>query len=325
MTTITYDLITIGDIKLDVFISLDDCKEKCSIVKKQLCLGFGEKIIGNVLDQQIAGSAPNVAVALARMKKKTAVVSNMGDDSTYEMTLPFLRKENVATQLIRSFKHTNSAYSAVLSLQGEKTILASYIAKPYKRPNTRSKWLYISEMGSGYEDLFNSIATYVKGDHTLLAFNPGNGQIQEGAKALYNLISATHVLFVNVEEGQLIVQNKRLKVKALAQELFNLGPTEVIITDGKNGSYGFDGTQLYYCPLFPAEKAVESTGAGDSFAAGYIGARMQGLPMQEGLRWGSVNAAEVIQHIGPTKGLLSDTQIKTRLRKQPTFETKILS
>lgn len=315
------DLLTIGDIKLDVFISLDTCKEKCDMVKKQVCLDFGEKIVANVQDQQIAGSAPNVAVALARMGHKTAVASNMGDDPTYTQALTFLKQAGVNTKHIKSHKNTNSAYAAVLNLQGEKTILASYISKSYKRPKVKSKWLFLSEMGSGYETLFKSVARYVKGDHTLLAFNPGNAQIQERKQELFTLIEATHVLFVNVEEGQRIVGNKRIGLKRLARALFDLGPNEVIITDGRKGSYGFDGSNLYYCPLYPGPR-VEATGAGDSFASAYIGARMEGIAMKEALQWGSINAAEVVLHIGPTKGLLRTTQIKSRLRKARNFDVK---
>lgn len=319
-----YDIITIGDIKLDVFISLDACKDKCNVVKQQLCLGFGEKIVAHVQDQQIAGSAPNVATALSRMNHKTAVVSNMGDDMTYNLAQTFLKTQNIDSTFVRSYKNTQSAYSAVLNLEGEKTILASYIAKPYKLPKAKTKWLYISEMGDGYEQLFRDVATYVKGDHTLLGFNPGNRQIQDRKQSLFTLIKATHVLFVNVEEGQRILGNTRLGIKQITKKLFDLGPTEVVVTDGRDGSYGYDGTQLYFCPLFPGPR-VEATGAGDSFAAGYIGARMAGKPMQDGLRWGSVNAAEVVQHIGPTKGLLRATQINTRLRKRPSFQPTIIS
>lgn len=319
-----YDLITIGDIKLDVFISLEACKDKCDMKKKQLCLQFGEKIVTHVQDQQIAGSAPNVATALSRMGHKTAVVSNMGDDTTYTMALEFLKKETIDSTFVRSYRHTNSAYSAVLNLQGEKTLLASYIDKPYKLPKARSKWLFLSEMGSGYETLFDEVVTYVQGDHTLLGFNPGDSQIQDRKPALFTLIKATHVLFVNVGEGQRILGNSRLQVKTIAQKLFDMGPTEVIVTDGRNGAYGFDGNHLYYCPIFPAT-TVEATGAGDSFAAGYMGARMDGRAMEEGLLWGAVNAAEVVQHIGPTKGLLRSSQIKSRLRKHPTFTTSIMA
>ncbi len=312
-------MVTIGDVKLDVFISLDNCSDKCGLKQNKLFFDFGAKISVLVQDQQIAGSAPNVATALSRMGMKTALISNMGDDLTYTQALEFFNKEKIATRYIKSFKNTKSAYSAVLNLDGEKTILASYVTKPYKLPkDVKTKWFYMSEMGSGYEKIYEELIRRIKRDKTLLGFNPGNQQIRELKPILFKLIKHTKTLFVNVEEGQRIVSNKRLKIQSLAERLFKLGPTEVIITDGRNGSYGYDGTNLYYCPIVPS-KRVEATGAGDSFASGYIGARMHGLSMQEGLRWGTVNAASSVTRIGPTLGLLRDTQIKARLRKLPKF------
>ena len=320
-----YDLVSIGDIKLDVFISLDDCIEKCNLKKEQILFKLGEKISVNVQDQQIAGSAPNVATALARMGKRTAVVSNMGDDITHKMALEFLRKEGIATTYVKSHKGVRSAYSAVRNIQGEKTILVSYIKKKNILPKgLKTKWLYISEMGDEYESLYKQLLTHIKVEHTLLGFNPGNQQIMEGKPILYKLIKKSSVLFVNVEEGQRLVGSSKIKIKTLADRLFKLGPKEVVVTDGRKGAYGYDGTNLYFCPIYPGPRN-EATGAGDSFAAAYLGARMHGFSMREGLMWGSVNAASVVNVIGPTPGLLRETQIKARLRKLPNYGPEIIS
>ncbi len=310
-----HDLVSIGDIKLDVFLALDRCKEKCDFSSKWLSFQFGEKISVDIQDQQIAGSAPNVAVALSRMGKKTAVISNMGDDLPYELALKFLKKEKVASVFVKSHRNTKSAYSAVLTLKGEKTILVSYIQKKYHLPkNLKTHWLYMSEMGNGYETIYKEVLAYVKKEKALLGFNPGNEQIKERKPVLYKLIKEAKTLFVNVEEGQRIVKTKGVKIQTLADRLFKLGPTEVVITNGKKGAYGYDGTNLYFCSIYPGRR-LEATGAGDAFASGFIGARMHGHSIKRGLEWGSINAASCVSRIGPTLGLLSHTQIQNRLKK----------
>ena len=72
MAKSSYDLITIGDIKLDTFVVLDEANISCELRMPEckLCLDYGAKIDVDVVDSQIAGSAPNVAVGLARMKKR---------------------------------------------------------------------------------------------------------------------------------------------------------------------------------------------------------------------------------------------------------------
>lgn len=320
-----FDLVTIGDIKLDAFLSLDRCKDKCDLRKMKIEFAFGEKISVDLLLQQIAGSAPNVATALARMHKRTAVISHMGDDQTYTVAIETLRKEKVETDFITSHKKTASAYSAVLSLQGEKTILASYLHKPLKlpRPFPQTKWVYLCEMGNAYEQTYRDLLKFLKADHVLLGYNPGNEQIRDRKNELFEMIARTNVLFVNVEEGETIVNNKRLGIKRLADQLFRLGPSEVVVTDGRKGSYGYNGTCLFFCPIFPGER-IESTGAGDSFAAAYIGAKMNGASMEEALKWGSVNSASVVHEVGPTKGLLTQKQIQAKLKIVSDFNVKTL-
>ena len=140
---------------------------------------------------------------------------------------------------------------------------------------------------------------------------------------LYDLLKVSYALFINVEEAQMISRESTLEIHHLATALWKLGPKKVVITDGKNGAYSFDGKELMHCPIFPG-KLVEATGAGDAFATGFLGALMHGQLHNEALRWGSVNSASVVGKVGPQPGLLSSTQIRTRLRKHPNFRPKPL-
>ncbi len=319
-----YDLITIGDVKLDAFLLLDGAKSQIKLSGKKLHIDNGEKISVKLQGQQTAGTAPNVATALARMGLKTAVISHMGQDQTYLMAERDLARERVDTCYITPHEGVQSAYSAVLNLKGEKTILASYIDMPYTLPKRLStKWLFLSEMGTGYEKLYRQVISHTKKHKTQLAFNPGNQQIAELKPVLYDLIAATQILFVNVEEGQRLVGNTRIGIKSLATKLLNLGPKEIVITDGRRGSYGYDGIALWRLSMFPGPR-VEATGAGDSFAAACLGARLHGHDLPTALSWGAVNSAQVVQHVGPTTGLLRHTQIISRLKKRPSFTPKAL-
>lgn len=321
-----YDMITIGDIKLDTFVVLDDANLQCELKMPecQLCLEYGAKIAVEVVDSQVAGTAPNVAIGLARMGFKTAVISNMGEDGTRQMALKKFKEEGVSTKFIKAVKGEQSSYSAVLSFKGEKTILTSHIEHNYQlpKPIPKTNWFYIGEMGEGYERLYNAVTSHAKKTKSLLlGFNPGSIQIAERKKSLYDLIKRTFVLFLNLEEAQKIAKNDTREIHHLAKSLWELGPHIAVITDGKNGSHSFDGEELNFCPIFPG-KLVESTGAGDSFATGFLGAIMNGLTHDEALRWGSVNAASVVGQVGPTPGLLTANQIKSRLRSRPSFKVK---
>lgn len=319
-----YDMITVGDIKLDTFVVLDEANVQCQLKMPDclLCIDYGKKIPVNIVDSQIAGSAPNVAVGLSRMKYKTAVVSVMGKDTTEQLAMEVLKKENVDTRFIKKVASAHSSFSVVLNYKGEKTILASHLPHAYRLPNIDGpKWMYMSELGDGYQKLFAETIKKVRQHNITLGFNPGAVQLREKKRVLYDLIRASHLLIVNLEEAQMIAKEKTLEMHHLLTDLFKLGPKQVVITDGKNGAYAFDGKETFYCPIFPA-KVVESTGAGDAFSTGLMGALMQGLPLSEGLRWGAVNSASVVEHVGPQKGLLTTAQIKSRLKRTSGFKVK---
>lgn len=174
--------------------------------------------------------------------------------------------------------------------------------------------MYVSEMGPGYETLYRSVTAYAKADHTKVVLNPGSIQIAEKKRHLFDLIKVTDILFANLEEAQAIAGNMTTEVHRLASDIWKLGAKHVVITDGKNGAYNFDGTHMMHMPIIPA-RAVETTGAGDAFSTGYLGAIMSGESTDEALRWGAANSASVVGYVGPTKGLRTATQIVAHLKK----------
>lgn len=324
MTT-KYDLITIGDIKLDTFVVLDEANVSCELKMPEckLCLDYGAKIDVKIVDSQIAGSAPNVAVGLARMKKRTSIFSVMGKDTTRPLAVEHLKREGVDTSLIEVVKHEKSTFSVVLNYKGEKTMLTGHIKHEYHLPARFPKpaWLYVGEMGEGYEKVYTQVIDYAKRDGVMIAMNPGSIQIEEHKKSLYLLLPYLEALFVNREEAQILTGEKSGEVHKLAGALYKYGPKHVVITDGKHGAYEYGGHELKFCPIFPG-KLVETTGAGDAFASGYLGAIMHGESCAEGLRWGAVNSSSVVGHVGPTKGLLSATEIRKRLKTKQGFKVK---
>lgn len=320
----SYDLITIGDIKLDTFVVLPEASIQCHLKMPecQICIDYGKKIPVEMVDAEIAGSAPNVARGLARMGFATGVLSVMGPDGTRKLAYEVLKRERVTTRFIAVHKDAKSSYSVVLNYHGERTILAAHTDCPYVLPaSLPTKWLYLSELGKGYERLFAQVTRAVDRKHVALAFNPGAVQIAERKAGLFELIKRSAILFVNVEEAQALTGEASAEPHRLCTALFSLGAKLVVVTNGKNGAYSFDGKETRHCPIFPG-KFVEATGAGDSFATGFVGAILHQQSVVEALRWGSVNAASVVGFVGPSKGLLSHTQIRSRLKKTPKFKVK---
>lgn len=72
----------------------------------------------------------------------------------------------------------------------------------------------------------------------------------------------------------------------------------LVVTRSEKGAIAVEGGQRFAVPAEPIERLVDTTGAGDLFAAGFLAGRAQGRSVADSLTMGAVAAAEVIQHYG---------------------------
>ena len=105
--------------------------------------------------------------------------------------------------------------------------------------------------------------------------------------------------------------------QALLRGLGELGPKIVVVTDGRDGSWTFDGEVVRFCGIFPEKRFVERTGAGDAYSTGFVAGLISGVGVAEAMRWGSANAASVVEHIGAREGLLTREALEQRLVECP--------
>lgn len=312
-----YDLISIGDIKLDSFLKIpeDGVFAREDEQADELRLARGKKIPAEHVDHQIAGSAPNVAIALRRLELQSTVLSTMGHDWIYQQAKKFLRSEGVPPRFITKDASAQSSFSAVLNFKGESTQLAAHSHLQFQLPSRfpATKWVHLSELGADFDTLFETILSQKAARGFNLSFNPGAVQIHGRNQLFDRMLGEADLLFVNRYEASVLTGLRpEDDIRSLLQALHANTPTIVVITDGKDGSYVFDGKIIYFAPMFPGER-VEATGAGDSFTSGFIGGLLSQQPLDQCLAWGSVNAASCVQFIGPTKGLLTRAQLVSQL------------
>ncbi len=321
------DLLTVGDIKLDAFIVIPEASVACDLKMPEckLCIAYGKKIPVEGVISQIAGTAPNVAVGVAKMGRKTAVYAVLGDDATAVHAAAFLKANKVGTSYLVKQPGMRSSSAAVLLYKGEATQLVDHIDVEYRLPDPlpATQWLHLSELGNGYERLYRDVIAAQKRG-VLVSINPGTVQLHDRKSDLLALLRVTEVLFLNMVEARKLLRiDNGDGIHAITSGLAALGPHYVVITDGAHGAYAYDGRQLDRIGAFPAAFR-EATGAGDAFSSAFLGAIMRGKHHREALKYAAVNAASVVEHVGPTKGLLTFAEITKRLASRPSFATKEL-
>jgi len=176
----------------------------------------------------------------------------------------------------------------------------------------KSKWLYFSSMvGESYRTI-EKLASSQSARGTKIAFNPSNYQAKKGKRFLGKMLKSTDVLVLNKEEAALLLK-KDGSIKELMIGLLMCGPKIAVITDGKNGAYCSDGINIYR--IKPRKtKILETTGAGDAFASGFIAGLHKKEDIILALKVGMENARSVISHYGAKNKLLTFRQA-TKFKK----------
>ena len=326
-----FDLISIGDSMLDYFISLKEASVLTS--KKQmhlnLCVSYADKVPAKSIDSQVAGNASNVATGATRLGLSTALYSVLGDDMAGQQIQAKMKREGVDTKYLITDKGKKNNYSFVLSYQGERTIIVYHEPRKYVMPKfDTTQWIYFTSLGNtdgknkSFLQLNKNIVSYVRKNKISLAFNPGTFQLRMPKNLLIKIFQVSKVVFINVEEAMYVMgMKKNPGLKKLLETVSETGPQIVVITDGKNGSYCFDGKKYYHLGLFPA-KIIDRTGAGDSYATAFIASLFYNNSITEAMRWGTINSASVVSTLGPQDGLLTKQQIFAKLQKNPKFQVQ---
>ncbi len=133
---------------------------------------------------------------------------------------------------------------------------------------------------------------------------------------LKQIIAKVDVLAVNDSEARQLSGEYSL-VKA-AQKILTMGPKYLIIKKGEHGALLFNKEQVFFAPALPLEEVFDPTGAGDSFAGGFIGYLAQSkdisfASMKRAIIFGSAMASFCVEKFG-TENLVSLTQAQVDAR-----------
>lgn len=317
-----YDMIAIGDIVTDAFIKLKDAHvhSKIDTEGEELCVRFGDKIpYESVEVVRAVGNSANAAVSAARLGLKSTLIATVGDDINGKECIEELKKNGVSTEYIHTDENYPTNYHYVLWYGVERTILVKHAPFPYSLPEhmPAPKWIYLSSMGENSLEFHHEIATYLKKHpETKLAFQPGTFQMKFGTEKLKEIYELTEFFFCNVEEAKRILATDTKDISELMKMLHLLGPKIVIVTDGINGAYAYDGTESWFMPVYP-HVPFERTGAGDAFASTVVSAFILDNTLPEALAWGPINAMSVVQQVGAQKGLLTHEKLVEYLQNAP--------
>ncbi len=115
-----------------------------------------------------------------------------------------------------------------------------------------------------------------------------------------------HIDIIKVNEMEMEVLTGEADPLRAARIIAGWGPEEVLVTLGSLGSLILYKGEEFHIPSYPAPQVVDATGCGDTFMAGYLYCRAQGIAPQEAGRFAAAMCTLKLAHHGPFKGTIEE-------------------
>ncbi len=265
------------------------------------------------IGQSMGGNGANTSYALARLGTPVRLISVVGDDNYGDEMLSGLHSAGVDTSAITRAWGASATTISLVRSDGNRLFLHKpgvnlhalpepieftarllrgvthfHLANPFGLPAFRAH---------APETLRRAKAAGLR--TSLDAAWDSQGRWLED---LGPCLPYVDLLFVNEEEAQMLTGLS--DAAEAARRLHELGAKTVVVKLGSRGCMLYSGEAPSFTKAFPVE-VVDTTGAGDCFAGGFIAALQRGLPLEEAARFANAAGALSVRRVGSVAGLLS--------------------
>jgi len=124
-------------------------------------------------------------------------------------------------------------------------------------------------LGNLTPDIQNSVLDQLDGSQKLVAMDTMNFWIDIALDSLKKAIARVDILTINDEEARMLTGEYSLVNAAVA--IHKMGPKYLVIKKGEHGCLLFSEGNMFYAPAMPLAQVFDPTGAGDTFAGGFMG------------------------------------------------------
>lgn len=272
-------------------------------------------------DKIVGGSATYVALSASYFTKNTNLVAVVGDDFT-ESNVNMIQRHGVNTEGLqikngeKSFFWSGKYHNDMNSrdtLVTELNVLESFdpiIPESYQD----CEYLMLGNLAPQVQ---RTVIERLKNRPKLIVMDTMNFWMDIALDELKKTIALVDVLSINDEEARQLSGEYSL-VKA-AKKIMAMGPKTLIIKKGEHGALLFNEKEVFYAPALPLEEVFDPTGAGDTFAGGFIGyiASTNDISfdnMKRAIIHGSAMASYCVEKFGTDRIVgLTEEEVSSRL------------
>jgi len=260
------------------------------------------------VDRIIGGSATYVAWSASNFYQPIKQVSIIGGDFPQE-EIEALRERGVAFEGVEVVKDGKSFFWSGryhMDMNTRDTLVTDLNVLAQFNPQLPDSYqdCEFLMLGNLLPAVQKSVINQLKKRPKLIVMDTMNFWMESAMDELKEVIGMVDVLLVNDSEArQLSGEYSLVKAAAKIQEM---GPKFLIIKKGEHGALLFHGDHVFFAPALPLEDVFDPTGAGDTFAGGFIGhlARTKDISydnMKTAIIVGSAMASFCVEKFGPTR------------------------
>lgn len=246
------------------------------------------------------GSAVNVAIDVSRLDGRSGIIAKIGFDSFGRIVFDELWRNRVDVRGLRISPEGSTGFSlVVITRDGDIAIYGSKGVADDLRPeeldielisNTRS--IHIASLRL---DTSLVAAKHARERGVLVSWDPGRRLSKLGLQRVSKLLSFVDIVFLNSEEAYALTGQDPLNAAKL---IASRGPRHVVVKMGKEGALYYGDEGIRRIPAHRPERVVDTTGAGDAFAAATLLKLVRGASIYEALSYGSLIAALKVSRLG---------------------------
>ena len=280
------DLLSIGHSALDYIIRVPEFPK----------VNFSAPI--NDMKTFNGGAAANVALVGAKLGLKTSLVSAVGGDFKKSNYYEVMESLDVNTDSLIIVPGETSPTAFVLTDENDNQISYFYwgAAKEFTSSKVPAKAISNAQsvhLATGDPHFNWKCSVEAKNQDLLVSFDPGQDLGMYDTDKLKDVIANTTILFGNHYEIGRILESLEVDLDGLRE----LGPKIIVKTCGSNGSEIYSNTDKIKVDAIVSE-AIDPTGAGDSYRAGFLSRFLNGESLEESAKFASSVSSFIVEEQG---------------------------
>ncbi len=318
-------VIGIGNALTDMLVNLSNdnvlndfqlAKGSMSLVDSQLQSDISKSVAGCPYSLSLGGSAANTIRAMAHLGIEVGFIGKVGEDETGDFYVQALRNIGVVPYVLRSEEASGKCVSLV-STDGERTLVTHLGAAASLQADEIDTavfegydYLYIEGYLVQDHDLIRSTIERAKAQGLKIAIDLASFNVVEENRDFLRDISERYVdiIFANEDEaraftGEADPHNALDHISGMCEL--------AVVKIGMRGALIKRGNEVTHVGIMAAAKRVDTTGAGDFYAAGFMAGLCSGLSLRQCGTLGAIAAGKVIEIVGTTLSDKAWSEIET--------------